>query len=174
LADPSAIAQIIRFSGVTGVRFRGVVDVIGAASHFGTVDVGREPPPCLRLGSASSRRTYRSAHLPDVSAQPPTFHRAHDHATPTYPGGLYHIHRTDVKLRSLADLYHSGMGGPIVHNVAGQRHLMAIVIVAERGGRTETWPIDRQLTTPATVAGAAWRTTSGGTDGHKFAKFPAS
>jgi G3E family GTPase len=51
LADPVAIARIIRFSGVDGVRFGGLVDVIDAATHFDTVDVSNVAP--ARYGAAS-------------------------------------------------------------------------------------------------------------------------
>jgi G3E family GTPase len=51
LADPVAIAQIIRFSGVTGVRFGGLVDVIDATTHFDTVDVSKVPPARYRAAS---------------------------------------------------------------------------------------------------------------------------
>jgi G3E family GTPase len=51
LADPVAIAQIIRFSGVDGVRFGGVVDVIDATTHFDTVDIGNVPPARYRAAS---------------------------------------------------------------------------------------------------------------------------
>lgn len=48
LADPVAISRIIRFSGVTDVRFGGLVDVIDAATHFETVDVSKVPPARYR------------------------------------------------------------------------------------------------------------------------------
>ncbi len=51
LADPVAIAQIIRFSGVTDVRFGGLVDVIDAETHFATVDVSNVLPPRYRAAS---------------------------------------------------------------------------------------------------------------------------
>lgn len=41
LADPVAIARIIRFSGVKRIRPGGVVDVVDAAAHAGTVDAGK-------------------------------------------------------------------------------------------------------------------------------------
>lgn len=44
LADPPSLARLIRFSGVDRVRPGGVVDVVDAPHHFGTVDTGREPP----------------------------------------------------------------------------------------------------------------------------------
>jgi G3E family GTPase len=51
LAEPVAVGRIIGFSGVPGVRFGGLVDVVDAATHFETVDVGRTPP--ARYGAAS-------------------------------------------------------------------------------------------------------------------------
>jgi G3E family GTPase len=51
LADPVAIARIIRFSGADHVRPGGIVDVIDAVHHFDTVDRGGPPP--ARYGAAS-------------------------------------------------------------------------------------------------------------------------
>lgn len=51
LADPVAIARIIRFSGVDNVRPGGVVDVLDAATHFDTVDRDASPP--ARYGAAT-------------------------------------------------------------------------------------------------------------------------
>lgn len=51
LAEPVAVARMIGFSDVAGVRFGGLVDVIDAATHFHTVDVGSTPP--ARYGAAS-------------------------------------------------------------------------------------------------------------------------
>jgi G3E family GTPase len=51
LADPVAVARIIGFSEVSGVRFGGLVDVIDAATHFDIVDVGEVVP--ARYGAAS-------------------------------------------------------------------------------------------------------------------------
>lgn len=51
LADPLAIARMIRFSGVDRVRPGGVVDVLDAANHFDTVD--RDPTPPARYGAAT-------------------------------------------------------------------------------------------------------------------------
>jgi G3E family GTPase len=51
LADPVAVARIIGFSEVSGVRFGGLVDVINAATHFEIVDVGEVVP--ARYGAAS-------------------------------------------------------------------------------------------------------------------------
>jgi len=51
LAEPVALARIIRYSGVERVRPGGVVDVIDAATHFDTVDRGGLSP--ARYGAAS-------------------------------------------------------------------------------------------------------------------------
>jgi len=51
LADPVAIARLIRFSGVDNVRFGGLVDVIDAARYFETVDRGEAAP--ARYSAAS-------------------------------------------------------------------------------------------------------------------------
>ncbi|MEB4212240.1 CobW family GTP-binding protein [Mycobacterium sp. 94-17] len=51
LADPAAIARIIGFSEVRGVRAGGIVDVVDAVNHFDTVDRGALPP--VRYGATS-------------------------------------------------------------------------------------------------------------------------
>jgi G3E family GTPase len=51
LAEPIAVARMIGFSEVAGVRFGGLVDVIDAATHFRTVDTGHTPP--ARYAAAS-------------------------------------------------------------------------------------------------------------------------
>lgn len=51
IADPAAIARIIGFSQVAGVRDGGVVDVIDAARHFETIDRGGIAP--ARYGAAT-------------------------------------------------------------------------------------------------------------------------
>lgn len=51
LAEPVALARIIRYSGVERVRPGGVIDVIDAAAHFDTVDRGGLSP--ARYGAAS-------------------------------------------------------------------------------------------------------------------------
>jgi G3E family GTPase len=51
LADPVALARLIRFSGVAGVRSGGVVDVIDATAHFDTVDRSTVPPARYRAAS---------------------------------------------------------------------------------------------------------------------------
>ncbi|WP_017593915.1 CobW family GTP-binding protein [Nocardiopsis potens] len=44
IADPPALARLIRFSEVGGIRPGGVIDVIDASEHFETVDTGTLPP----------------------------------------------------------------------------------------------------------------------------------
>jgi G3E family GTPase len=44
LAEPVSVARIIGFSEVPGVRYGGLVDVVDAATHFDTVDVGQSSP----------------------------------------------------------------------------------------------------------------------------------
>lgn len=51
LADPVAIARIIRFSGVERIRPGGVVDVLDAVRHFDTVDRDDAPPARYRASS---------------------------------------------------------------------------------------------------------------------------
>jgi G3E family GTPase len=68
LADPVAIARLIRFSGVAGVRPGGVVDVIDAAAHFHTVDRSTMPP--ARYGAASLVVVNKLDQLPDADRAP--------------------------------------------------------------------------------------------------------
>jgi G3E family GTPase len=63
LADPVAVARIIGFSEVSGVRFGGLVDVIDAATHFDIVDVGEVVP--ARYGAASLVVVNKLDQLPD-------------------------------------------------------------------------------------------------------------
>jgi G3E family GTPase len=63
LADPVAVARIIGFSEVSGVRFGGLVDVIDAATHFETVDVGEVVP--ARYGAASLVVVNKLDQVPD-------------------------------------------------------------------------------------------------------------
>lgn len=51
VADPPALARLIRFSGAERVRPGGVIDVIDAVEHFGTVDTWPDPP--LRYAAAT-------------------------------------------------------------------------------------------------------------------------
>ncbi|OBH60321.1 GTP-binding protein [Mycobacterium sp. E2479] len=51
LADPVAIARIIGFSEIRGIRAGGLIDVVDAVNHFDTVDCGTVPP--VRYGAAS-------------------------------------------------------------------------------------------------------------------------
>lgn len=51
IAEPGALARLIRFSGAERVRPGGVVDVIDAVEHFNTVDTGGAAP--ARFAAAS-------------------------------------------------------------------------------------------------------------------------
>lgn len=51
VAEPAALARLIRFSGVARVRPGGVVDVIDAPNHFTTIDSGDDVP--ARYATAS-------------------------------------------------------------------------------------------------------------------------
>lgn len=51
VADPIAISRMIRFSGVDGVRHGGVVDVVDAVEHFGTVDTSGQSLSRYRVAS---------------------------------------------------------------------------------------------------------------------------
>ncbi len=51
LADPVALSRVVGFTGVSGVRPGGVVDVVDAVAHFDTVD--RDDLPPLRYQAAS-------------------------------------------------------------------------------------------------------------------------
>jgi G3E family GTPase len=68
LADPVAIARLIRFSGVAGVRSGGVIDVIDAPSHFQTVDRSTMPP--ARYGAASLVVVNKLDQIPDADRNP--------------------------------------------------------------------------------------------------------
>jgi G3E family GTPase len=63
LADPIAVARMIRFSGVERVRPGGVVDVIDAVTHFAQVDKGGLPP--ARYGAASLVVVNKLDHFPE-------------------------------------------------------------------------------------------------------------
>lgn len=68
LADPVAVAQLIRFSGVDGVRPGGIVDVIDATTHFDVVDRGTTPP--ARYAAASLIVVNKMDRLPERDRQP--------------------------------------------------------------------------------------------------------
>ncbi len=51
VADPVALARMIRFSGAERVRPGGVVDVVDAVEHFRTIDTGGMPPARYRASS---------------------------------------------------------------------------------------------------------------------------
>jgi G3E family GTPase len=63
LADPVSVARMIGFSGATGARYGGLVDVIDAATHFDTVDVSTVVP--ARYGAASLVVVNKLDQLPD-------------------------------------------------------------------------------------------------------------
>lgn len=63
LADPVAIARIIGFSEIRGVRPGGLVDVVDAVNHFDTVDSGTLPP--VRYGAASLIVVNKLDQVPD-------------------------------------------------------------------------------------------------------------
>ena len=68
LADPVAVAQLIRFSGAEGVRPGGIVDVIDATTHFDVVDRDSSPP--ARYAAASLVVVNKLDGLPDADRQP--------------------------------------------------------------------------------------------------------
>jgi G3E family GTPase len=68
LADPVAVAQLIRFSGVDGVRPGGIVDVVDATTHFTVVDRDASPP--ARYGAASLIVVNKLDQLPAADRQP--------------------------------------------------------------------------------------------------------
>ena len=68
LADPVAVAQLIRFSGVDGVRPGGIVDVVDATTHFDVVD--RDPSPPARYAAASLIVVNKLDQLPEDDRQP--------------------------------------------------------------------------------------------------------
>ncbi|ORB61217.1 CobW family GTP-binding protein [Mycolicibacterium tusciae] len=68
LADPVAVAQLIRFSGVDGVRPGGIVDVIDATTHFDVVDRDARPP--ARYAAASLIVVNKMDQLPEGDRQP--------------------------------------------------------------------------------------------------------
>ncbi|MFI8527239.1 CobW family GTP-binding protein [Promicromonospora sukumoe] len=51
VADPVALARMVRFSGAERVRPGGVVDVVDAVEHFRTIDTGGMPPARYRASS---------------------------------------------------------------------------------------------------------------------------
>lgn len=50
-ADPVALARLLHFSAVDGIRFGGIVEVIDAVEHFRTVDTWPDPP--MRYAAAT-------------------------------------------------------------------------------------------------------------------------
>ena len=65
LADPVALARMIRFSGVEHIRPGGVIDVIDAATHFDTVD--RDGTPPARYGAASLIVVNKLDQIPEAN-----------------------------------------------------------------------------------------------------------
>jgi G3E family GTPase len=65
LADPVALARLIRFSGVERIRPGGVIDVIDALTHFDTVD--RDGAPPARYGAASLIVVNKLDQIPEGS-----------------------------------------------------------------------------------------------------------
>jgi len=63
LADPAALARIIGFSEIDGIRDGGVVDVIDAVQHFDTVDCGGVAP--ARYGAATLVVVNKLDQIPD-------------------------------------------------------------------------------------------------------------
>jgi G3E family GTPase len=68
LADPVAVAQLIRFSGAAGVRPGGIVDVIDATTHFDVVDRDARPP--ARYAAASLIVVNKLDQLKEADRQP--------------------------------------------------------------------------------------------------------
>ena len=68
LADPVAVARLIRFSSVAGVRPGGIVDVIDATTHFDVVDCHARPP--ARYAAASLVVVNKLDQLPAADRQP--------------------------------------------------------------------------------------------------------
>lgn len=63
LADPLALARLIRFSGAAGIRPGGVIEVIDAVEHFGTVD--RDPMAATRHMVTSLAIVNKLDRVPD-------------------------------------------------------------------------------------------------------------
>jgi G3E family GTPase len=68
LADPVAVAHLLRFSGVDGVRPGGIVDVIDATTHFSVVDRDSNPP--ARYAAASLVVVNKLDQLPQTDRLP--------------------------------------------------------------------------------------------------------
>lgn len=69
VADPAALARVIRFSGVERVRPGGLIDVIDAVEHFRTIDIRPEPP--ARYGAATLVVIGKSDLLPAPNERRP-------------------------------------------------------------------------------------------------------
>lgn len=64
LADPVSLARMVGFSGVSGVRDGGVIDVVDAVTHFDKVDDGGVPP--ARYGAATLVVVNKLDQLPET------------------------------------------------------------------------------------------------------------
>lgn len=67
IAEPAALARLIRFSGTERVRPGGIVDVVDAAEYFGTVDTGGEVP--ARFAAASLVVINKCDRLPEAGRE---------------------------------------------------------------------------------------------------------
>lgn len=67
IADPLAVARLIRYSGVERVRPGGVVDVIDISTHFDKVDTGGLP--LARYGAASLVVVNKMDRLPEAERE---------------------------------------------------------------------------------------------------------
>ena len=65
VAEPGALAKLIRFSGAARVRPGGVVDVLVAVEYFNTVDTGSEVP--ARFAAASLVVVNKCDRLPEAN-----------------------------------------------------------------------------------------------------------
>ena len=78
LADPVAVARLIRFSGVAGVRPGGIVDVIDATTHFAVVDCNSTSAGTVCRGIVDCRQQTG----PTARGRPATDARANRAASP--------------------------------------------------------------------------------------------
>lgn len=62
IAEPGALARVVRYSDVARIRFGGVLEVVDAAEYFGTVDQGGLPP--ARFSAASLVAINKGDRLP--------------------------------------------------------------------------------------------------------------
>lgn len=64
IAEPGALARLIRYSDVARVRFGGVLEIVDAREYFTTVDPGGMPP--ARFAAASLVAINKCDSLPDA------------------------------------------------------------------------------------------------------------